>query len=151
MVARDATQFLDLLRIQTDVAAQVVLDDPPGDFESIGAVAQSFSNDVVFSSAIIVDALMNVIDESIASARITMPYIAGLLFFREGPVAIAALKKLRTKPDVLIVHGCGINHPSFADLHHISVSFFTYQQSAYPRQGSAENTSHPIKFIATFH
>ena len=114
MVARDATQFLDLLRIQTDVAAQVVLDDPPGDFESIGAVAQSFSNDVVFSSAIIVDALMNVIDESIASARITMPYIAGLLFFREGPVAIAALKKLRTKPDVLIVHGCGINHPRFA-------------------------------------
>jgi deoxyribonuclease V len=114
MVVRDATQFQDLRRIQTDIATQVVLNDPPGDLASIGAVAQSFSNDVVFSSAIIVDACMNVIDESISSAKTTMPYIAGLLFFREGSAAIAALKKLRTKPDVLIVHGCGINHPRFA-------------------------------------
>jgi deoxyribonuclease V len=114
MVTRDTTQFQDLLRTQTDIATQVVLDDPLGDFASIGAVAQSFSNDVVFSSAIIVDALMNVLDESIASVKTTIPYIAGLLFFREGPAAIAALNKLRTKPDVLIVHGCGINHPRFA-------------------------------------
>jgi len=103
-----------LLSIQIAIALQVVLKDPPGDFTSIGAVAQSFSNDVVFSSAIIVDIIMNVIDESIASVKITMPYIAGLLFFHEGPAVIAALKKLRTKPDVLIVHGCGINHPRFA-------------------------------------
>jgi deoxyribonuclease V len=33
---------------------------------------------------------------------------------REGPAAIAALKELRAKLDVLIVHGCGINHPRFA-------------------------------------
>jgi deoxyribonuclease V len=57
---------------------------------------------------------MNVIDESITSAKITMPYIAGLLFFREGSAVIATLKKLRTRPDVLIVHGRGINHPRFA-------------------------------------
>jgi deoxyribonuclease V len=102
MVAQAASQFQDLLSIQIAIAQQVVLKDPPGDFTSIGAVAQSFSNDVVFSSAIIVDTMMNVIDESIASVKITMPYIAGLLFFREGPAVIAALKKLRTKPDVLI-------------------------------------------------
>jgi hypothetical protein len=73
MVAQDATQFQDLLRLQRAIAAKVVLDDPPGDFASIGAGAQSFSNDVVFSSAIVVDALMNVIEESIASATIKMP------------------------------------------------------------------------------
>jgi len=114
MVAQDATQFQDLLRLQTVIVARVVLDDPSGNFLSIGAVAQSFSNDVVFSSAVVVDALMNVIEESIASAKVTMPYIAGLLFFREGPAAIAALKELRAKLDVLIVHGRGINHPRFA-------------------------------------
>jgi deoxyribonuclease V len=114
MVAQDATQFRDLLDIQTGIATQVVLDGPPGAFASIGAVVQSFSNDVVFSSAIIIDTMMNVIDESIASVEITMPYVAGLLFFREGPAAMAALKQLHTKPDVLIVHGCGINHPRFA-------------------------------------
>ncbi len=57
---------------------------------------------------------MNVIDESVASAKINFPYVSGLLFFREGPVSIAALKKLHTIPEVLIVHGCGINHPRFA-------------------------------------
>jgi hypothetical protein len=41
-------QFQDLLRLQTAVAARVVLDDSSGNFASIGAVAQSFSNDVVF-------------------------------------------------------------------------------------------------------
>ena len=114
MVAQDATQFQDLLRLQTAIVARVVLDDPSGNFLSIGAVAQSFSNDVVFSSAVVVDALMNVIEESIASAKVTMPYIAGLLFFRERPAAIAALKELRAKLDVLIVHGRSINHPRFA-------------------------------------
>jgi deoxyribonuclease V len=114
MVAQDPTKFQDLLRIQAAIATQVVLDGPPGDYALIGAVAQSCSNEVVFSSAIVVDALMNVVEASTASAKITMPYIAGLLFFREGPAAIAALKKLCSKPDVLIVHGCGINHPRFA-------------------------------------
>jgi deoxyinosine 3'endonuclease (endonuclease V) len=84
MVAQDVTQFQDLLRLQTAIVALVVLDDPSGNFASIGAVAKSFSNDVVFSSAVIVDALMNVIEESIASAKITMSYIAGLLFFVRG-------------------------------------------------------------------
>ena len=94
MVAQDPTKFQDLLRIQTTIATQVVLDDLQGDYASIGAVSQSCSNEVVYSSAIVVDSLMNVIEVSTASARLTMPYIAGLLFFREGPAAIAALKKL---------------------------------------------------------
>ena len=114
MVEQDPTKFADLLRIQTAIATLVVLDDPPGDYALIGAVAQSCSKEVVYSSAIVVDALMNVVEVSTASARLTMPYLAGLLFFREGPAAIAALKKLCSKPDVLIVHGCGINHPRFA-------------------------------------
>jgi deoxyribonuclease V len=109
MVEQDPTKFADLLRIQTAIATLVVLDDPPGDYALIGAVAQSCSKEVVYSSAIVVDALMNVVEVSTASARLTMPYLAGLLFFREGPAAIAALKKLCSKPDVLIVHGCGIN------------------------------------------
>lgn len=114
MVAQDPTALQDLLRIQTAVATRVVLDGPLVDYALIGAVVQSCSNEVVFSSAIVVDALMNVVEISTASAKITTPYIAGLLFFREGYAAIAALKKLCSKPDVLIVHGCGINHPRFA-------------------------------------
>jgi deoxyribonuclease V len=123
MVALGASQFHDLIRIQIEIATQVILDGPLEDFVFIGAVAQSFSNNVVFSLAFVVDSLMNVVDESTARAYVKIPYVAGLLFFREGPAAIAALKKLRMRPDVVIVHGCGINHPRFVGLaSHIGVA-----------------------------
>lgn len=116
MVAQDLIRFQDLRRIQTNIAQQVVLEGPAGSVTSIGAVAQSFADDLAFSCAILVDASMNVIDEATAIAKTTVPYIPGLLFFREGPAAMAAVKKLRTRPDALIVSGCGINHPRFAGL-----------------------------------
>ena len=44
-------------------------------------------------------------------ARVVFPYIPGLLAFREGPAIIATAKRLRTKPDLLMVDGQGIAHP----------------------------------------
>ncbi|MFB0526238.1 MAG: deoxyribonuclease V [bacterium] len=39
------------------------------------------------------------------------PYLPGLLTFREGPVLIAALRKLKKSPDIVIFDGQGIAHP----------------------------------------
>ena len=52
-----------------------------------------------------------VIETTSATRKVTFPYIPGLLSFREAPVCIAAVKKIRSAPDVFIIDGQGIAHP----------------------------------------
>lgn len=46
-----------------------------------------------------------------AVRKTTFPYIPGLLSFREAPVCIAAVKKLKHNPDAFIIDGQGVAHP----------------------------------------
>jgi deoxyribonuclease V len=50
-------------------------------------------------------------DQASAEASARFPYVPGFLLFREGPALIAALRKLRTRPDLLLVDGQGLAHP----------------------------------------
>ena len=52
-----------------------------------------------------------VIEQRVAVRPLTFPYVPGLLSFREGPAVLAALRKLRVSPDVLIYDGHGLAHP----------------------------------------
>jgi deoxyribonuclease V len=116
MAATEEKELDALRRSQRHISKRVTLEDPPGQIASIGAVAQSSSGSCIFSSAVVVDSQMNVIDESSSVAEVRVPYIPGFLFFREGPALMAAVEKLHIQPDALIIHGCGINHPRFAGL-----------------------------------
>lgn len=46
-----------------------------------------------------------------AVMKCRFPYVPGYLSFREGPVLIEAIGKLKTKPDLFIFDGQGIAHP----------------------------------------
>jgi len=49
--------------------------------------------------------------QALARRRVRFPYVPGYLSFREIPVVLAALKKLRVRPDVLLCDGQGYAHP----------------------------------------
>jgi deoxyribonuclease V len=54
---------------------------------------------------------LTLLDHSVVKENIRFPYIPGLLSFREIPMLLHAWKKLKTKPEVIVVDGVGIAHP----------------------------------------
>jgi deoxyribonuclease V len=63
-----------------------------------------------------------IVEERVAAAELSFPYVPGLLSFREIPVLAECLRKVRTPFDVLICDGQGIAHPrGFGLASHIGV------------------------------
>jgi deoxyribonuclease V len=52
-----------------------------------------------------------VVEQQVARAELTFPYVPGLLSFREAPALIAALRRIRCEPDLFMFDGQGLAHP----------------------------------------
>ena len=52
-----------------------------------------------------------VMEEAWVEGKSTFPYIPGFLSFREIPVLLEALNRLKTRPDVILCDGQGTAHP----------------------------------------
>jgi deoxyribonuclease V len=52
-----------------------------------------------------------VVEERVVVRPLRFPYVPGLLSFREAPALLAALRLLRSEPDVLVCDGHGLAHP----------------------------------------
>jgi len=66
---------------------------------------------------------MDVVEKKHSIKDVDFPYMPSFLSFREGPAIISAFRSLKTRPDLLMIDGCGINHPRSAGLAtHIGVA-----------------------------
>ncbi|KAA0258221.1 endonuclease V [Deferribacter autotrophicus] len=87
-------------------------------------VSFSKKDNLAFCSIVVVDKDFNIVEVQNSHKKINMPYIPGLLSFRELPVIYDTYKKLRVKPDIFILDSQGIAHPrKFGLATHFGVVF----------------------------
>ncbi|MEM4487957.1 MAG: endonuclease V, partial [Desulfurococcaceae archaeon] len=82
------------------------------DVRYVAAFDSSYRGDIQYAAVVVYD-LKNasVVEKSFSLAKVSVPYIPGLLAFREVPGYVRAYSKLRVTPDVIMVDGHGLAHP----------------------------------------
>jgi len=103
----------DMERLQREIATVArFVDDPPIDPASPGIVAgvdQAFLDDRAVSAIVAVRG-GEVIERASAVSPLSIPYVPGLLSFREGGPILDAARELDCDPDLLLFDGSGRIH-----------------------------------------
>lgn len=103
----------EAIALQRQAAAEVVTDDDLPAVKLVAGVDVGFENRDTVRAAIVVLGLEDLqpVEHAVARLPVSMPYIPGLLSFRECPAILEALAKLSCVPDLLLCDGHGIAHP----------------------------------------
>ncbi len=105
----------EAIALQSALAARVIRCDDYGEVRRVAGVDVAYGRRqaaTARAAAVVLDlATLAVVDEAVAEAPITFPYVPGLLTFREAPAAIAAIERLTVRPDMLLCDGQGLAHP----------------------------------------
>lgn len=104
-----------LRAVQDELARKVVLRDGfPKPLRIVAGFDVGVEDDgaTTRAAAVLLDAdTLEVLDQQVARAPTRMPYIRGLLSFRELPALLEALAMLDRAPDLALIDGHGIAHP----------------------------------------
>ena len=119
----------ELYTVQEEIASKAIVEDRLGVLSLVAGADQAFfreatntntntnEREMIISAVVVLEyPSMKFLYHSSATMPVDFPYIPGLLSFREAPAIIEAFHKLDKKPDLLLIDGCGINHPRFAGL-----------------------------------
>ncbi|TDB05006.1 deoxyribonuclease V [Halomonas marinisediminis] len=109
----------DAIALQKRLAGRVEREDRLAEVRHLAGVDIGFEQDGEITRAAVVvlawppeiGGEFSVVERVVHREPTRMPYIPGLLSFREVPAALAAFERLNVRPDLVMVDGQGIAHP----------------------------------------
>jgi deoxyribonuclease V len=103
------------ISIQQELRQRVIVyDDLPQSVRIIAGADVEYDkhSDRIAGAIVLLDATTKaVLDVATHVMTASFPYVPGLFSFREMPPLVAAYRKLRSQPDVIICDGQGLAHP----------------------------------------
>jgi deoxyribonuclease V len=102
----------DAIETQRSLMKLVVVEPLPVGINLVGGVDVGFRGEMARAAVVVLDYPSLVVLETAVAELVTpFPYVPGLLSFREIPVILEAMQRLKTLPDAWLVDGQGIAHP----------------------------------------
>ncbi len=104
----------EAIQLQNKLASQIIIEDKLSPIQKIAGadLALNLDKNEGIAGVILYEyPSLKEIERVYATAPLEMPYIPGLLSFREGPVLLKAFEKLKNSPDLILFDGQGIAHP----------------------------------------
>jgi len=112
------------VKVQKILSKKIIEKDmfifPP---RNVAGVDLAYIGDYAIGVAVLMDFDgLHIIETAVSAHKINIPYIPTLLAFREIPAMAKAIKRLRTRPDVILVDAHGKIHPRrFGAASHLGV------------------------------
>ena len=103
------------VQIQDELRRRLVLTEvpiePPDTVTGLD-ISYQVGSDRAVAAAVVLDVHTGaVVEVALSEGHATFPYVPGLLAFREVPLLLDAIGKLRHRPEVLVCDGFGVAHP----------------------------------------
>lgn len=104
-----------LKKYQIENYKKVIKEDSFDNINLVGGSDLTFfkkeGKEFAIGSIVVLNKEKEIIEKIFLVKEIKFPYIPGFLSFREAPLIIKLFKKLKNKPDILMIDGQGIAHP----------------------------------------
>ncbi len=109
--------------IQLHLRDRVSFEPDFGEVRTVAGVDVGMRGDVARAAVVVLAyPSMTPVEQSLAEVAASMPYVPGLLSFREAPAILAACEKLDIEPDLFVFDGQGVAHPRrFGIASHVGV------------------------------
>src|SRR5437667_12120378 len=104
------------IALQRELAKRIILKDQLSEVKHIAGVDMAINEENEMARAAVVLLSypdMEILERHVYEEPVRMPYISGLLSFREVPCILGAFARLRQQPDLVMVDGQGIAHPRY--------------------------------------